>query len=173
MKKNILVVGLLCVLSFMTACNGYSVATTAQKVIGAVLQVAVAEEPAIPPADQPAYTSFVGLAQTLDSQLGTCINTANSGMSKSAKFLACFNAFAAGLNTPGELAALRVTSPSTQSKAELYIVAVITGVNVAVAAFGGTPATAPTVAAVQPSQDDLRSLAAQAHIDSRLLVFVQ
>jgi len=168
MKKLIVVPVLALVLS-LSACNGYSVASTTSRVIGAILQVAAAEEPNLPAVDQGAFTSFVTLGQTLNAQLGTCLTAANSStLGKSGKFLACFNTFASGLNSPSELTALRLLSPATQAKVQLYITGIVTGVNVAVAAFGGAQAATPTVSQVQPTPAQLQQLAVDAHVDEVL-----
>ena len=174
LQSKLLVAVLAITLPFgMVGCSAYTVATHASAVIGAILQVAAAEEVVVPVADQAAYTSFVNLGQSLNTQLNSCIASANSGLTKSGKFLACFNGFAQGLSSPAELAQLRLLSAGTQSKVQLYIVGIVTGVNVAIAAFGGTQATAPTVSEAMPTPNQLQELAAQAHVDSRLIVLAQ
>ena len=136
--------------------NSLANAQKASNVIGAIIAVAQAETPAIPAQDQAAYTGWVTLLSTFQSQLNTCISAASTSGGKTA-FLGCFNAFASGLNSPAELAQLRILSASTQGKVQLYVVAIITGVNVALQFFGGTPATTPTVGAA-PTAAELHQL---------------
>lgn len=155
----------------MSACNGYDVATRVVNIIAAVLQVAAAETAAVPAADQPAYKSFVVLGQTLESQLQTCLEAADSGMKRSGKFLACFNNFTSGLTAPAELAQLRVLAPDTQKQVQRYLTAITVGVNVAVAAYGGTQSSAPSIAPA-PTKAELDQLTLDAHLDQRMWRYV-
>jgi len=131
-------------------------AQTASNVIAAIFTIAQDEVGAIPVQDQAIYSGFVTLGLTLNSQLNTCIGAAGSQTGKAA-FLACFNTFVQGLNSPTELAQLRLLSGKTQGTVQKYLVAVITGVNVAFSFFGGTPATAPTVGTA-PTAAELHEL---------------
>lgn len=131
---------------------GCSAATTAertQSVLQAVIAVAQAETPAIPIQDQPKYTAFTNLASTLDGQLGTCITnvtgTAGTAMNTKSKFLTCFNTFTSGLLTSPELAQLQISDSKTQQEVQLYVTAIVQGVNIALTFFGGSPAVTPTV----------------------------
>lgn len=142
----------------LSGCNAAQVAQDAYKAVEAIVAVAQVEAAAVPAQDRAAYNSFVSLAGTLSDQLNTCINTSGT---KSAKLLVCFNAYAAGLNSPTELAQLRVLSPASQKKAQLYIVAIVAGVNVALREFGGASAqvTAPVITpAVLPATAELDQL---------------
>jgi hypothetical protein len=143
----------------LSGCNYLATAQKASGVVAAVLAVAQAEAPAVPAADQAIYNSYVALGVSLQKQLDQCVNTAASKMlSKKGTFLACFNTFAAGINSPGEMAQLRLLSPSTQAKVQLYVVAIVTGVNVALQFFGGTQVTSPVLTAA-PSAAQLDELA--------------
>lgn len=156
---------ILCLALLTGGCNGQSLATKAQAAISAALTIAQVEESVVPVQDQKIYTNFVNLGITLDTQLGTCITNVSGIMGKSAKFLSCFNTFAQGLLSPTELAELRILSGPTQNKVELYISAVVAGVNTAVAFFGGTNIPVPTVGApptaaqLQPVLNSMRTAA--------------
>lgn len=157
MKRiSVIAVAILAVVS-LAGCSALEKAQTAANVIGAILAVAQAEIPAVPPADQAGYSGFVTLGQALDSQLQACIVAANAGVTKSGKFLACFNGFAAGLASPAEQAQLRLLNDKTRAKVQLYLVGVIAGVNVAVQSFGGTKLQAPVIGPA-PASADLRAL---------------
>lgn len=116
----------------LTSCNSQADAQNAQRIIYAVLRTAQVEEPAVPAADQAAYTKFVNLGLSLASQLSTCISNVSGFTRKGAKFASCFNTFASGLLAPGELAQLRLLSPATQAKVQLYVTAAVAGINVIV-----------------------------------------
>lgn len=158
-RLSVIAVAILLTVS-LTGCTGLEKAQTAANVISAVLAVAQAELPAVPPADQAAYSGFVTLGQSLDSQLQACIVAANASVSKSGKFLACFNGFAAGLASPAEQAQLRLLNDKTRAKVQLYLVGVIAGVNVAVQSFGGTKLQAPVIGPA-PAAAELRELRIQ------------
>lgn len=160
MKKFSLVGVAVLAAASLIGCSALQKAQTAANVIGAILAVAQAEVPAVPPADQAGYSGFVTLGQSLDSQLQACIVAANTGVTKSGKFLACFNGFAAGLGSPAEQAQLRLLSASTRAKVQLYLVGVIAGVNVAVQSFGGTKLQAPAVGPA-PAAAEIRELRTQ------------
>lgn len=160
MKKLLLAILLFSVV--FIGCNAQTAAQDAQVAISVAVSIAAAEEPAIPAGDQAAFTSFVTLAQTLDTQLGTCITQVSGVMGKSGKFLACFNTFAGGLASPAEMAQLRLLSPSTQQKVQIYVTAAIAAVNIAIKAYGGASASTPTVATLTPdNQQELAQLEGQ------------
>lgn len=144
--KKLLLVAVLPLVLLLPGCNAQANAQKADQIISAVLQTAKVETPAIPPADQAAYTNFVNLGFAFEAQLKSCINA------KGAKFTSCFNGFAQGLLSPAELAQLRVLSPATQAKVQLYVTAVVAAVNVIVAA------TAPQIAAAPAPVAQLRLL---------------
>ena len=140
-------------------CNVAQDAERAQSVISAVLQIAQAEEPALPPADAAILAQWVHLGITLNAQLTTCVSAAASNGNKKSAFLACFNSFSQGLLQPAELAQLRVLSPASERKVQLYVTAIAVGLNVAIPLLGGTPEPAPAISAVQPSPQELAAFA--------------
>jgi hypothetical protein len=154
--KFMLAVPVLAVVS-LAGCSAQQFAQRAQNAITAALNIAVAEEAAVPAADQAPYKRFVDLGQQLNAQLNVCIGGVSGPMGTSigtkAKFLQCFDAFAAGLLSPTELADLRVMTPKSQSKVELIATAVVTGVNIALSQFGGAVVTPPTIAPAPSAQE--------------------
>ena len=146
-------------------CNAADAAQRAQSVIAAVLQIAQAEEPALPPADAAIVTPWVTLGVTLDGQLETCLATAATNGSKKSAFFACFNTFSQGLLGPTELAQLRVLSPGSQKTAQLWITAISVGIDVAIPLLGGTAQAPPAVSSIPPSSRELASFAARLGID--------
>ena len=140
----------------LTGCNAQQKAQDVYNVIEAVVAVAQAEAPNVPAQDQVVYSGFVALAGTLADQLQVCIK---AGGTKSAKLLSCFNAYAIGLSSPTELAQLRVLSPASQKKVQLYVTSIVAGVNVALRFYGGTQAQAPAVgSAPAPTKAELNQL---------------
>ncbi|HEX4076015.1 MAG TPA: hypothetical protein VHX49_11500 [Candidatus Acidoferrales bacterium] len=148
-------------IAIVSGCNATTTAQDFVNVITGILNIAKAEIPALPAADGAIVAQWTTLGTTLDGQLQTCIASATAAGGKKAAFLACFNAFAAGIASPSELAQLRVLSTGSQSKVQLWVTAIILGVNAALTAFGGTPATTPQVADVPASHRDLAKLARQ------------
>jgi hypothetical protein len=147
-------------------CNASDAAQRAQSVVAAVLQIAQAEEPALPPSDAAIVTPWVTLGVTLDGQLETCLATATTNGSKKSAFLACFNTFSQGLLSPAELAQLRVLSPASQKTAQLWITAISVGINVAVPLLGGTAQAPPAVSSIPPTSRELASFAARLGADA-------
>jgi hypothetical protein len=127
-----LAIPLLIIALCLSGCSAQSVATRSEDVITAVINVAAAEVAVVPVQDQAAYSGFVNAAKTLDNQLAVCVGGLGS-MSKPAPFAACFNAFAQGLLSPAELSQLRILSPATQAKVQLYVTGILAGVNVVLA----------------------------------------
>ncbi len=150
-----------------TGCNATTTAQDFANVIAGILNIAKAEIPALPPADAAIVTQWTTLGTTLDAQLQTCITDATAAGGKKAAFLACFNTFAAGIASPAELAQLRVLSAGSQSKVQLWVTAIILGVNAALTSFGGTPAATPQVAALPASHEELAQLARQIGLPRR------
>jgi hypothetical protein len=142
-KVGLFGVVVLCVAS-VVGCNGQQDAIKAQGIIAAVFKVAVAEEAVVPPADQAAFTNWVSLGQTLNAQLAVCISNVSGIMGTGAKFASCFTTFTSGLLAPAELAQLRILSPSTQQRVQLYVTAVVAGVNIVVAFIAPTITPTPT-----------------------------
>ena len=160
--------GSLLLLFLMTAgCNATTTAQDFANVIAGILNIAKAEIPALPPPDAAIVTQWTTLGTTLDAQLQTCITSATATGGKKAAFLACFNTFAAGIASPAELAQLRVLSAGSQSKMQLWVTAIILGVNAALTSFGGTPTATPQVAVVPASHDDLAQLARRVGLPRR------
>jgi hypothetical protein len=158
--RRLVWVGSFMVLLVMAAgCNATTTAQNFANVITGILNIAKAEVPALPPADGAIIARWTTLGTTLDGQLQTCITSATAAGGKKAAFLACFNTFAAGIASPAELAQLRVLSAGSQSKAQLWVTAIVLGVNAALTSFGGTAAPTPTVAAALTSHNDLVALA--------------
>lgn len=146
-------------------CNGLQEAQRVENVLSGLITLAQSETVTIPKQDQPAYDNYVALATTLDSQLKGCIVQVSGVASTNKKFLACFNSFAVGLTDPKELALLRVLSPKTQSRIQLYVNALIIGANVAFNYFGGSSATPPTITTTQPTNAELRDLAKRVGVE--------
>lgn len=155
MKKKLLA-SLLVLLLLLAGCGNQTEAQNVSNAIGGIIAAAQDAEPSLPPNDAAIVGPWVSLAQALHAQLDTCIGSKNS------QFLACFNAFAAGVLNPSELAQLNVLSPATQKSVETYAVAIILAVNAAEDYFGGTPLPTPTIAQA-PTNEDLRHLAVDAH----------
>jgi hypothetical protein len=156
---SLLFVGIVAV----AGCNATADAQHFESVLNGIIQIAQAEVPALPPADGAILKQWTDLGVTLDAQLRGCI-AGNTG-GKTATFLACFNSFAAGIASPAELAQLRILSPASQSKVQLYVTAAILGVNAALVAFKGTAAPVPQVgSAPAPSNAELRGLAKQLNV---------
>ncbi|HEX4002326.1 MAG TPA: hypothetical protein VHX36_06730 [Candidatus Acidoferrales bacterium] len=147
------------VLSMLAGCNTTTAAQGFANVITGILNIAKAETPALPPADAAIIAQWTTLGTTLDAQLQTCITSATAAGGKKAAFLACFNTFAAGIASPTELAQLRVLSSGSQNKVQLWVTAIILGVNAALTSFGGVAATPPQVAAQPASRQELVALA--------------
>jgi len=160
--QRLAVVGSLVIL--LLPAVGCNVATAAQDfadVITGILNIAKAEVPALPPADGAIVAQWTTLGTTLDGQLQSCITDATTAGGKKAAFLACFNTFAAGIASPAELAQLRVLSAGSLSKVQLWVTAIVLGVNAALTSFGGTAAATPQIAAEPTSHQDLVALARQ------------
>lgn len=158
MKKFgvLLIVPLLFVSSFMSGCS-QATAQAVSNAIQGVLNVASSEEAVLPLQDQAILKHWVDLGNTLDSQLNTCI-AATGTFTKKATFLGCFNAFALGFTNPTELAQLRILSPASQGKAELWATAIIIGLNVGLDAFGGAAQPMPIITTTAPTAADLNQL---------------
>lgn len=147
--------------SFSLVLVGCSATQSAQKfsqVFAGILNVAQADEPALPPADALIVNHWVTLGQTLNAQLNTCINTTGGNKTKIA---ACITAFGSGLTNPAELAQLRILNPGTQTKIQVIATAVILAVNAALTQFGGAAQPVPTVAPAPATAAELHYLSAQ------------
>jgi len=161
--KTLALAVILSVALAVSGCNGVEQATRVENVVNGLIALAQAEVSVVPPQDRAAFAHYVALAQSLDAQLDTCIKGVSGVMGKGGKFLACFNAFAVGLTNPAELAQLRLMSPGAQHRVQLYATAIITGVNVAVAYFGGVKVSPPPITQA-PTAADLHSLAVRVGI---------
>jgi hypothetical protein len=151
------------VILLASGCNALTTAQNFENVITGILNIAKAEIPSLPPADGAILAQWSGLLTTLNGQLQTCITSAGSS-AKKATFLACFNAFAVGATNPTELAQLRLLSPGSQQKVELWLTAAILGVNAALEAFGGAQQIPPVITSQIPSKGDLNALARQLNL---------
>jgi hypothetical protein len=138
--------------------SAYTTATKFQVVIAGILNIVQADVPALPAADQPIASQWLATGQTLDTQLASCI-TAGGTNGNVATFGACFNVFAAGLTSPAELAQLRILSPASQAKVELWATAAILAVNGALTIYQLATHPQPQIAADPPSHHDLVALA--------------
>lgn len=134
--KNLVIIGLFVSLVSITGCNATTVAQKADAAITVAINIAQAETPTVPQVDQAVYSNFVSLAQNLNTQLGACINSVGM-VSKSAKFLACFNGFASGLLGTQEEAQLKILSLPSQQRVKIFATAVVTAVNIAIVAYNG------------------------------------
>ena len=152
--KRIALCGLLSVCLVGVGCNAQSDATKTANVLQGLLNIAQAEEPVLPPADATILTSWVGLGNTLEGELNTCI----AATTAKGALLNCFNAFAGGLLSPAELAQLRILSPTTQAKVQLYATAVIIALNVAVTSLGGAAQPMPVIAPAPASSQEINRL---------------
>lgn len=158
MRKAFLGFFLAVTLVFAQGCNGLQEAQRVENVLAGLITLAQSEVSVVPPQDKAIFQNYIALAGTLDGQLKACISGVSGVTGQSKKFLACFNAFATGLTSPAELAQLRLLSPSAQNRVQLYVTAVITGVNVALSYFGGSAATPPTVSTTPPTSAELHDL---------------
>lgn len=145
----------------MSACNAQQAAQNVSNAIGGILNIAQAEEQALPPADSAVVTPWVNLGVTLHSQMDTCI--AASGGTK-AKLAGCINTFVGGLLSPQELAALRVINPNSQHTVEVVATAIMIAANGALTSWGSTAQPMPTVGtpATQNELNDMRTELASA-----------
>lgn len=143
----------------LAGCSAPQDAQRAEAVIASVVSIAQAEEAALPPADAAILTPWANLGATLEGQLKTCISGATTAGSKKSAFLLCFNMFSQGLLSSTELASLRVMSGPSQARVQLIVTAISTGLNIAIAAFGGTVTPAPMVAQAQPTRRELLAFA--------------
>lgn len=150
--------GLTAVLALtMTGCTKDNVAQQTVNIIQGVINVAKVEIGTLPAADQAPATTALGLLQAGNTQLAACnASVGTVSLSRSQKFLACFNDFAAGLNSPAEQAALKSLSATGAASFDKYFAAVVVGVNAAVTYFGGN---AVTVTNASASSDDLKQVA--------------
>jgi len=167
LSHRLAAIGSVLILLTMTAgCNATTTAQNFANVITGILNIAKAEVPALPPADGAIVAQWTTRGTTLEGQLETCITSASAAGGKKAAFLACFNTFAAGIASPSELAQLRVLSAGSQNKVQLWVTAIVLGVNAALTSFGGTTAATPQVVAGKPaSHQNLVALARRIGID--------
>lgn len=164
-RRLSVVASLIVVLAVVAGCNATTTAQDFANVVTGILNIAKAEIPALPPADGAIVAQWTTVGTTLDAQLQSCITGATAAGGKKAAFLACFNTFAAGIASPTELAQLRVLSTGSQSKVQLWVTAIILGVNAALTSLGGTPAGTPQMADAQPTHAALAQLARRAGVN--------
>ena len=149
----------------LVGCNATSDAPRFEPVISGILAVAKADLPVLSPADQAIVQPWVTLGTTLDSQLEACITGASAAGGKKAAFLSCFNTFSAGLLNPQELAQLKVISPASQSKVQVWVTAIALGINAALPLFGGNPQPMPVMSSYQPTHQDLSIIARRVNLN--------
>lgn len=165
MKSKLLL--LLCVpILLLSGCSGFQKAQAAYNVVAGIVGVAQADMPAlqaagvVSPAEAAAISGYLQLAFNLNEQYQSCIvNAQNTTLKTAGKFVDCLAVFSAGLSDPAELAGLRVMNPKAQMKAQLYVVAIQTGINAAVAALGGQQTQAPVISPMPVHVVELRELA--------------
>lgn len=155
--KNILAVCVLSITLTMTGCTAQQTAQNISNVVAGILSIAQQEEQALPPADVAVMTPWVTLGISLNAQTNTCI--AAAGNTK-AKLATCLTTFVGGLLSPQELAQLRILSPATQKKVQLYATAALIAINGALTQWGQPAQPNPTIAPAT-SAADLRVLSAQ------------
>lgn len=141
----------------MTGCSAQQTAQDVSNIVGGILNIAQQEEQALPPQDVAVMTPWVTLGLSLKGQADTCI--AAAGNTK-AKLASCLTAFIGGLLSPTELAQLRILSPATQKKVQLYATAALIAINGALTNWGQTPQANPTISAELPHPEDLKWLRA-------------
>lgn len=157
---------------FLAGCSAQQSATDFANVLGSILNIAKAEEPALPPNDAAVITPWVNVGMTLEGQLQSCIVGAGPS-GKKAAFVGCFNTFASGLVNPTELAQLRVVSAGSQSKVQLWATAVIIGVNAALTQFGGSTLPMPVVSGTPASSEQIGRFTEQvSSIDPQTAPFI-
>lgn len=155
MRKLLSIALALCLVPALTGCSAQQKAQGVYDVIEGIVIVAQAEAPNVPVEDQAIYNGLVAFAGSLADQLKVCIDAPG------AKFLTCFQSFANGLNSPTELAQLRILSPKSQHKVQIYVSAIVAGVNAGLTYFGGKKSVAPVISPAPASQAELRELADQ------------
>ena len=162
MKRNLLRLGvmLLC-FTGLAGCNIYNDATNTVAVVGNIITIAQTDLPALQATGIFSATegtniaNYLTAASTLNTQTGSCVQTAHAAGNKKSAFLACFNTFTQGLLAPQELALLRVINPKAQQTVQVWVTAVVLAVNTALQLSGGTPAAPPQVAALPASRPEL------------------
>jgi len=171
MKLRIAVGVMLAALALgLTGCSEYTDASNAVSVIGNIVQIAQADLPALAtsgvfsPTEAANVTNYLAAASVLNTQAGTCVATAHAAGNSKSAFLACFNAFSAGLLNPAELVLLHVSSTKGQSTVQLWVTATVLAVNGILGLVGGTSVTVPTLATDMPSHQDLVAFARHAHV---------
>jgi hypothetical protein len=157
--------GMILIIGFISfglmGCNPYSTANDTALVIGQIVSLAQADLPSLAAtgvfssSEQTTASNYLAALQAADSQASTCVASAHTAGNKKGAFLTCFNTFAAALQSPAELALLRVLNPKAQAKVQLWVTAVTLALNGALDALGAQQATTPQIAAAGPSSADL------------------
>lgn len=160
--KTILPLVLLLVIP-LCGCSVYKYANNTVNVIGQIISIAQADLPGlessgvIATADAPAITNWLNGLATLDSQAKTCVATAGTSGTKAA-LTSCITTFAEGLLNPTELATLRVLSPKSQQKVELYATAITLGLNAYCDIEGCASITPPAISSTPASAQDIQAI---------------
>ena len=160
--RTFLAVCLLSVTLSMAGCTAQQTAQDVSNVVGGILNIAQQEEQALPAADVAVMTPWVTLGLSLKAQADTCI--AAAGNTK-AKLATCLTAFVGGLLSPTELAQLRILSPATQKKVQLYATAALIAINGALTNWGQPAKPNPTISSEAPDAEDFHALSAQLRIE--------
>lgn len=158
---KVILVGLLACCFTMSSCSAQQTAQNISNVVGGILNIAQAEEPALPQADAAVITPWIALGFTLQGQANTCIAAAGNTKSKLAT---CLTAFVGGLLSPTEMAQLRILSPAAQKKVQLWATACLIAINGALTNWGQSPQPNPTLA-TGPTAAELNVLSAQLRLE--------
>lgn len=148
----------LCGTTFLSGCSATTEAQKIQSVVDGIVHIIAVDVPALPPQDASVAQPWTALLVSLDSQLDSCVANATTSGGKKATFLACFNSFAAGVENPQELAQLRIMSPASQTKVEIWATAVILAVNTALTDWGSAAQPTPVVTSAPVANVDLYNL---------------
>jgi predicted small secreted protein len=153
MTRKLIAIALTALL--LGGCNYYKTADTGYHVIVAAVSAGEAElQPYLAagitsPAENAVLDSFYHSLLALATTMDACNERAKPVNTKQA-FIACAQPLAAALANPATLAGLRVINPRAQAKVQVYIIAVVGGINVVLTALGAPAALVPTVATTLP-----------------------
>ena len=92
----------------------------------------------ITPQEETSVLGYLKFANDANGAFGNCASQANAAGNKAGAFTACAQTFLTTLNTPSELALIRVGNPQAQQEIQTIVTGVITGVNAVIAALGGS-----------------------------------
>jgi len=92
----------------------------------------------ITPQEETSVLGYLKFANDANGAFGNCASQAHAAGNKAGAFTACAQTFLTTLNTPSELALIRVGNPQAQQEIQTIVTGVITGVNAVIAALGGS-----------------------------------